>query len=366
MALDVLHQAAFSGPALPEPFVRFELERELGRRKLLPKTTGAEGRELQESWQVYRRKLRDQISQGGAVRVRNHVIEPLVPRLGYQRLDDAPEVETREGLESGGYLLADSNGARLRVWSTAFAEDLDAPARRGRAYRFSHTRIAQRVLLATGERVGLLTNGLELRILISDPARPDSQIEIPIEPYWKRSRAIPDTYRLLVALASPAGVQAVPDLVDKARLQQTRVTKELRQQARQAVQRFVQELLDHPENRDWFAALEGTRFDMIVSNPPYVAAGDPHLGQGDVRFEPRQALVAGPEGMDDLERIIGAAPGYLNEGAWLLCEHGHDQGDACRRLLERAGFVDLVAERDLAGILRVSGGRWLTTGESTG
>ncbi len=130
-------------------------------------------------------------------------------------------------------------------------------------------------------------------------------------------------------------------------------------------------LLDNPSRvrllrSNWFAALEGTRFDMIVSNPPYVAAADPHLGQGDVRFEPRQALVAGQDGMDDLERIIGTAPAYLNDGAWLLCEHGHDQADACRRLLEQAGFVDLVAERDLAGILRVSGGRWLTAGATAG
>ncbi len=117
---------------------------------------------------------------------------------------------------------------------------------------------------------------------------------------------------------------------------------------------------------DWFEALGGTRFDMIVSNPPYVPADDPHLGRGDVRFEPRQALVAGQGGMDALERIIAAAPGYLNEGGWLFCEHGHDQADACRRLLEQAGFVDLVAERDLAGILRVSGGRRLTAGPAAG
>lgn len=256
MALDLLTQATFSGPALPEPYVRFELEKELNKRKLLPKTTGAEGQALEESWQVYQRKLRDLVAQGGAVRVYNHVLEPLIPRLGYQHLEQAPEVQTREGGESGGYLMTDAHSARLRVWSAPFAEDLDAPARRGRAYRFSHTRIAQRVLLATGERVGLLTNGLQLRILISDPARPDSQIEIPIDPYWKRSREAPDTYRLLVALASPEGVQAVPDLVDKARMQQTRVTKELRQQARQAVQRFIQELLDQPGNRDRMAALD--------------------------------------------------------------------------------------------------------------
>jgi release factor glutamine methyltransferase len=135
--------------------------------------------------------------------------------------------------------------------------------------------------------------------------------------------------------------------------------------------RNCERLLDDPGRvrllrSDWFAALGGTRFDVIVSNPPYVAAGDPHLGRGDVRFEPRQALVAGQDGMDDLRRIIGAAPAHLNDGAWLLFEHGHDQAEGCRRLLEQAGFVDLVAERDLAGILRVSGGRWLTAGSTAG
>jgi release factor glutamine methyltransferase len=117
---------------------------------------------------------------------------------------------------------------------------------------------------------------------------------------------------------------------------------------------------------DWFEELGGTRYDLIVSNPPYVAAGDVHLREGDVRFEPEQALVAGQEGLDDLQRIIGEAPGYLAEGGWLLCEHGYDQAEACRRLLREAGFVDLVAERDLAGILRVSGGRWLTAGPAAG
>ena len=96
MALEVLSQAIFSGPALPAPFVRFELERELNRRNLLSKTRGAEGRDFQESWQVYRHKLRDLVSQGGAIRVRNHVLEPLVSRLGYQRLEDAPELPMGE------------------------------------------------------------------------------------------------------------------------------------------------------------------------------------------------------------------------------------------------------------------------------
>ncbi len=250
MALEVLEHCTFTGPAFPEPFVRFELEKELSRLKLLPKTTGEEGRGLQESWEVYRRQLRELVSRGGSLRVRHHVLDPLVPRLGYQRLEDAPEVETREGREAGGCLMVSDNGVRLRVWATPIEEDLDAPARRGRAYRFSHVRIAQRVLLATGERLGLLTNGIQLRLLISDPARLDSQIEIALDPYWKRSRQTPDSYRLLLALASPEGVKALPELVDKARLQQTRVTRELRVQARQAIEQFLQEVLDHPDNRE--------------------------------------------------------------------------------------------------------------------
>lgn len=250
MTLDVLRDCTFTGPALPEPFVRFELEKELTRAGLLSKTTGAEGRALQESWEVYRRKLRELAVRGGAVRVRNHVIEPLLTRLGYVRFEASADVETREGRESGGHLLFSTDDmARLRTWSADLDEDLDAPARRGAAYRYSHVRIAQRVLLASGERLGLLTNGVELRILISDPARPDSQITIPVDPDWKRSRDVPDSYRLLLALASPDGVRIIPDLIEKARLQQTRVTRELRVQARQAIEHFIQEVLDHPENR---------------------------------------------------------------------------------------------------------------------
>ncbi len=227
----------------------FELEMALSKLGLLPKTTGAEGTALRASWDSYRRKLTELAVRAGALRVRNHVVEPLVERLGYARLVLADEVETREGIERGGDLMLTADGgARLRVWCTDLDEDLAAPARRGAAWRYSHLRIAQRVLLASGERVGLLTNGTELRLLLCDPARPDSEIAIAVDPGWKRSREIPDSFRLLLALASPAGVAAVPGLIDKARLGQARVTKELRRQARQAVERFAQEVLDHPDN----------------------------------------------------------------------------------------------------------------------
>lgn len=111
---------------------------------------------------------------------------------------------------------------------------------------------------------------------------------------------------------------------------------------------------------DWFDAFAGTSFDVIVSNPPYVAEGDTHLTQGDIRFEPRRALVGGPAGLDALQRITSLAPRHLAAGGWLLCEHGHDQAQAVRQMLHQAGLCDVVSERDLAGVLRVSGGRRLT------
>ncbi|HEX9179927.1 MAG TPA: HemK/PrmC family methyltransferase [Burkholderiales bacterium] len=111
---------------------------------------------------------------------------------------------------------------------------------------------------------------------------------------------------------------------------------------------------------DWFSALGDERFDLIVSNPPYVAEGDPHLGQGDLRFEPRSALAAGADGLDCIRRIVAEAPARLNAGGWLLFEHGWDQAPECRNLLAAAGLQDIGSFHDLAGIARVSGARRLT------
>ncbi len=109
---------------------------------------------------------------------------------------------------------------------------------------------------------------------------------------------------------------------------------------------------------DWYAALGGERFDLIVANPPYVADGDPHLAQDDLRFEPQSALAAGADGLDDIRRIVTGAPGQLTPGGWLLFEHGHDQVVACAQLLAKAEFQEIFNAPDLAGIPRVSGGRW--------
>ncbi len=104
----------------------------------------------------------------------------------------------------------------------------------------------------------------------------------------------------------------------------------------------------------WFGAVAGETFDLIVSNPPYIAADDAHLPA--LAHEPRQALVSGVDGLDDIRRIVTAAPAHLAPGGWLLLEHGWDQAAAVRTLLGDAGFTDIRSRRDLAGIERCSGG----------
>ncbi|MGD9787327.1 MAG: peptide chain release factor N(5)-glutamine methyltransferase [Sulfuricellaceae bacterium] len=108
---------------------------------------------------------------------------------------------------------------------------------------------------------------------------------------------------------------------------------------------------------DWFSGLEGESFRLIVSNPPYIAADDPHLRQGDLRFEPSSALASGPDGLDDIRRIVAAAPEHLEAGGWLLFEHGWDQTPRCREMLAASGFTEVGSATDLAGIERVSFGR---------
>lgn len=108
---------------------------------------------------------------------------------------------------------------------------------------------------------------------------------------------------------------------------------------------------------DWFSSLAGERYQLIVSNPPYIPVSDPHLAQGDVRFEPRSALVAGADGLDDIRRIIAQAPDHLEPHGWLLLEHGFDQAGAVRELLSRGGFVEVESRRDLGGHERISLGR---------
>jgi release factor glutamine methyltransferase len=108
----------------------------------------------------------------------------------------------------------------------------------------------------------------------------------------------------------------------------------------------------------WFAPLTGERFDLIASNPPYIAEGDAHLAQGDLRFEPAAALSSGSDGLDDIREIVADACEFLRPDGWLLLEHGFDQGAAIRQLFAAAGFVEVATERDLESRDRVTLGRW--------
>jgi release factor glutamine methyltransferase len=108
---------------------------------------------------------------------------------------------------------------------------------------------------------------------------------------------------------------------------------------------------------DWCVPLGDARFDVIVSNPPYIAEGDPHLHEGDLRFEPVAALASGADGLDAIRIIIRDARAHLHEGGWLMFEHGFDQGPAVRELLAANGYADVFTERDLEDRERVSGAR---------
>jgi release factor glutamine methyltransferase len=109
---------------------------------------------------------------------------------------------------------------------------------------------------------------------------------------------------------------------------------------------------------DWFSALADKCFDLIVSNPPYVARDDKHLHEGDLRFEPRMALTdESDDGLDAIRLIVTNAASYLQQGGWLMFEHGYNQDVAARQLMEQAGFIDVTTANDLAGIPRVTSGR---------
>jgi release factor glutamine methyltransferase len=109
---------------------------------------------------------------------------------------------------------------------------------------------------------------------------------------------------------------------------------------------------------DWLAPLQGEYFDLVASNPPYIEAGDPHLEQGDLRFEPPGALASGHDGLDDIRRIVHDACDVLVPGGWLLFEHGWNQGEPARALLDEAGYAEIFTAQDLESRDRVSGGRW--------
>jgi hypothetical protein len=227
MRLD-LDDCTLTGSALTEPFLREGLARVVDLRH-----------GFQADWDVFRGSLR----AGGAHRVHQHVTTGLASAFGYSRPLRQHAVTTREGQEDGGWSLQAVNGGCLRAWSISSDVDLDAPERSVRAYRSSPTRVAQRVLLAGNERIGLLTNGDVLRLLFCDPSRSDSHLSVDIRS-WQHAPLPPDSFRVLKALSSADGLPRLPVVLEAARLHQARVTTELRRQAREAIVGFINALPD--------------------------------------------------------------------------------------------------------------------------
>lgn len=153
------------------------------------------------------------------------------------------------------------------------------------------------------------------------------------------------------------GTGAIALAIAKQRPQSQVTAVDFSKQALLVAQQNAQQL--HISNirflhSDWFSALTHQRFDIIVSNPPYIEASDHHLSQGDLRFEPINALVSGADGFDDIRNIIALAPNHLAQRGWLMLEHGYNQAAQVARCLHQAGFKDVAHVQDLAGIQRVT------------
>jgi len=245
-----LEDCILSGAAMTLPFLRHQLGTVLARHGLLPPRVDA-------GWDRLRHSLCG-LRRGGALRVHQHVTVELAKSLDYDPPVRQASVSTREGPEDGGWLMQGPNASRLRAWSVASDVELDATERSAKAYRSSPTRIAQRVLLASGERAGLLTNGEVLRLLLCNPVRADSHVTIAIGGTngWRSHALPPDSYRALVALVGAPGLARLTDVLQAARLHQAGVTTELRRQAREAILGFINAVLERTPDRRGFDPMQ--------------------------------------------------------------------------------------------------------------
>jgi release factor glutamine methyltransferase len=216
---------------------------------------------------------------------------------------------------------------------------------------------------AAGVPVAYLTgwhgfHGLELQVTpdVLDP-RPDTEtlVDWALEILGREPVSAPS----VVDLGTGSGAIA---LAIRHRLPAARVIAVERSAAALAVARDNGARLGLPvdwRQGSWFEPLAGERHDLIVANPPYIRADDPHLP--DLRHEPLAALVAGADGLDDLRQLVAGAPAHLQAGGWLLLEHGHDQADAVAALFAAAGWQDIGHRLDLGGHRRCTGARWRAT-----
>lgn len=208
----------------------------------------------------------------------------------------------------------------------------------------------------SGEPVAYITGfkaffGLNLQVdaRVLDP-RPDTETLVE----WALEQLPTETTQRVLDLGTGSGAVALALQHHRPQNQITAVDASADALAVAQANAHRLQLPVHFIHSDWMAAVLG-RFEMIVSNPPYVVDGDPHLSA--LTHEPLQALTSGPDGLDDIRQIIAQAPSRLVPGGWLLLEHGWDQAKAVQTLLDQAGFEQVQSRQDLAGVDRCTGGR---------
>ncbi len=256
-----------------------------------------------------------------------------------------------EGRSEAELLLGHALGAG-RAWLIAHREDAVAPALAGQ-FRCCVSR------RAAGEPVAYIVghrgfHALDLAVT-PDVLIPRPETELLVE---LALRHIPQSEKVDIAdLGTGSGAIAlsIATARKQVRVLATDASATALDVARGNAQRLGLRNVEFAQG-DWYAALATRRFNLIVSNPPYIAESDPHLGHSDLRFEPHAALASGADGLDAIRIIVRDAPTHLESGGWLLLEHGFDQGAAVRSLFEESGFVEISTARDLEGRERASGG----------
>ncbi|KOQ68624.1 peptide chain release factor N(5)-glutamine methyltransferase [Stenotrophomonas maltophilia] len=244
---------------------------------------------------------------------------------------------------------------RPRSWLFAHATDpLPATAQAAFEALLARRAAGEPVAYLTGRR-GFWTLDLRVDAATLIP-RPETEllVELALE------RLPPDRPLSVADLGTGSGAIALA-LASERPLAQVLATDAspgaLAMAARNAAHHELRNVRFAEGGQDWYAPLQGARFALIASNPPYIASEDPHLQQGDLRFEPASALASGLDGLDDIRRIVAGAPEHLQPAGWLLIEHGWDQGAAIRTLFDAAGFADVQTQQDLEQRDRVTLGR---------
>ncbi|MEZ0232477.1 MAG: peptide chain release factor N(5)-glutamine methyltransferase [Methylophilaceae bacterium] len=267
----------------------------------------------------------------------------LVEKLAYDQTEARIEVRA---------LLAHALGDVSHAWLIAHEEDLIQPDVRDRFESLLARRIdGEPIAYITGKREFF---GLDLKVT-PDTLIPRPDTETLVEAALAK---IPEDKKFNVLdLGTGTGAIALAIAINRPISQITAVD---RSEKALAIAKQNGTTLNVSNTRfllsNWFSSINDERFDIIVSNPPYIEATDPHLHQGDLRFEPLSALASGIDGLDDIRKIIETSKQFLNADGWLMLEHGYNQADQVSALLSIAGFQDIYSTKDLAGILRVTSG----------